>query len=124
MPASPEPGYPVSASPTLRDEPIDLPLQEKSKEQPNPEAEPDDQSTGVTQPPPRHNSGETTADGHDTDVLIVDWEGPDDPENPKKCVVLPASAYDLNTVADLRFFLVGASNENGLRQPLFPLSRS
>jgi hypothetical protein len=21
------------------------------------------------------------------DVLIVDWQGPDDPENPKKCVL-------------------------------------
>jgi len=25
-----------------------------------------------------------------TDVLIVDWDGPDDPLNPKKCVALPA----------------------------------
>jgi hypothetical protein len=24
-----------------------------------------------------------------TDVLVVDWDGPDDPLNPKKCVVLP-----------------------------------
>jgi len=25
-----------------------------------------------------------------TDVLVVDWDGPDDPLNPKKCVALPA----------------------------------
>jgi len=24
-----------------------------------------------------------------TDVLVVDWDGPNDPLNPKKCVALP-----------------------------------
>ena len=24
-----------------------------------------------------------------TDVLVIDWDGPNDPLNPKKCVVLP-----------------------------------
>ena len=82
-PAHDDPGQSVSASPTLRDEPIDLPLQEKSKENPNPEAESDD-PVNDTQPPSRHNSNESTAAVHDEDVFIVDWEGPDDPENPKK----------------------------------------
>lgn len=25
----------------------------------------------------------------DNDTFIVDWEGPEDPENPKKCVMIP-----------------------------------
>jgi hypothetical protein len=30
---------------------------------------------------------ELLATTSDTDVLIVDWDGPNDPQNPKKCVV-------------------------------------
>lgn len=59
-----------SATPTVHDDPsISQPVRgEKNKNMPN-----DD------------DDGETRST--EEDVLIVDWEGPDDPRNPKKCVI-------------------------------------
>lgn len=64
----------ASETPTLHEEsvgrePLDVSLNEKRPEDPNPEAEPDK---------PPHHSLESQ------DVYIVDWDGPDDPENPRK----------------------------------------
>jgi hypothetical protein len=39
-----------------------------------------------SQKPYDSGNGELPATTTDTDVLIVDWDGPDDPQNPKKCV--------------------------------------
>lgn len=37
-----------------------------------------------------HTHADEHGDGKgSSDVLIVDWEGPDDPQNPQKCVSLP-----------------------------------
>lgn len=60
----------ASETPTLHEEhePIDVPLKEKRPEDPNPEAK-------LDQPP--QPSAEVA------DVYIVDWDGPDDPENPR-----------------------------------------
>lgn len=65
----------TSRTPTLQgNDPVDVPLQEKSENNSNPEAPPDE--TPQTS---------TTSDQHSKDVLIVDWDGPDDPQNPQKC---------------------------------------
>ncbi len=62
----------ASATPTVHDDPsISQPVRgEKNKNMPN-----DD------------DDGETRSTEGEGDVLIVDWEGPDDPRNPKKCVI-------------------------------------
>lgn len=37
-----------------------------------------------------HTHADEHGDGKGgSEVLIVDWEGPDDPQNPRKCVLLP-----------------------------------
>ncbi|EKM55131.1 uncharacterized protein PHACADRAFT_255538 [Phanerochaete carnosa HHB-10118-sp] len=71
---------PLSGTPTLHNEPIDVPLREKSATDPNPETAPD---RGVREEYPE---GETASgDTHisTSDTIVVDWNGPDDPENPK-----------------------------------------
>jgi hypothetical protein len=55
-------------------------------------------------------SGEL-ATTNDTNVLIVDWDGPDDPQNPKKCV---ASAEQHSCWA-YSSCTVGAIDANGPR---------
>lgn len=77
---SPEPG--ASTTPTLHDEPVDVPLKEKSAHKTDPEASPDN-DIGVH----TDSASSRTGAGDDagaSDVLLVDWNGPDDPENPKK----------------------------------------
>lgn len=76
----------TSGTPTLRDEPVDLPLKEKSARDPNPEARPDE--GGDEQYPEGETESRTpqtsSHEEGDKDVLIVDWDGPNDPENPRK----------------------------------------
>jgi hypothetical protein len=71
---------------TLHEEPVDIPLQDKSVAHPNPEAEPDNNEVDreIQLNKKRELETTTTAEEEDPEVLIVDWEGPDDPENPKK----------------------------------------
>ncbi len=69
----------ASATPTLREEPVDVPLKEKSPKHPDPEAQPDDEIEHAEET--EQVEGRTAGE---KDVLIVDWEGPDDPQNPKK----------------------------------------
>ena len=59
----------------------------------------------------------TPAQGHlfansasDDNVLIVDWDGPDDPENPRKYASTTAS---LRSFRSFYVFIVGASDESG-----------
>ena len=75
----------MSVTPTLRDEPLDVdePLEEKppSNSRPKPDARPEKD--------PARDSRETEAvedssGDRKEDVLIVDWDGPSDPANPKK----------------------------------------
>ncbi|PSS29845.1 hypothetical protein PHLCEN_2v2660 [Hermanssonia centrifuga] len=68
----------ASATPTLREEPVDVPLKEKSPKHPDPEAQPDDEIEHAEET--EQVEGRTAGE---QDVLIVDWEGPDDPQNPK-----------------------------------------
>lgn len=60
-----------------------MPLQEKSTKDPNPEAAPD---RGVREkyPEGEHVTGETSTHASANDAIVVDWDGPDDPENPRK----------------------------------------
>lgn len=65
---------PASETPTLHEEaiepePVDASLKEKRKEDPKPRETP---SQGMQQSP------------DDPDIYIVDWDGPNDPQNPKK----------------------------------------
>ncbi len=72
----------ASAIPTLREEPVpvDLPLKEKPPgKHPDPEAQPDDE---IEQPEETEQVEGRTAG--EKNVLIVDWKGPDDPQNPQK----------------------------------------
>ncbi|KAI0703412.1 MFS polyamine transporter [Cytidiella melzeri] len=69
-------------TPTLHEEHIDVPLKEKSQGDPNPEARIDEGDSDARLKQKRES--EVSASESDTsDVIIVDWEGPDDPENPK-----------------------------------------
>ena len=65
----------VSRTPTLLGgddvEHVDVPLQEKNEKVSDPKALPD-QSESSTDP------------GQSKDIHIVDWDGPDDPQNPKR----------------------------------------
>lgn len=79
-------GHPASTSPTLRNEPVDVQVPRKSELQPSPES--DDQTIEDEEESTTHVHG----DAADPDVLIVDWDGPDDPENPKKCVLSHVSS--------------------------------
>jgi hypothetical protein len=65
----------------------------------------------------------TGSTSHDNlNVLTVDWEGPDDPENPQKYASTSFSQPSLRLIASM--FVVGASNRSG-EQPLSsPLSHS
>lgn len=72
----------VSATPTLRDEPVDVPLHEKNEKNPNPERKPDADAERPHVEVAREVNPDSGMD--EKDVLIVDWDGPDDPENPKK----------------------------------------
>ncbi|KAI0077547.1 MFS polyamine transporter [Panus rudis PR-1116 ss-1] len=68
------PGNSTSATPTLRGEDaVDVPLKQKSPEHPNPEAQPDTSDS----------ERQSTFDQNDPNVTIVDWDGPNDPQNPK-----------------------------------------
>ena len=68
---------PISGTTTLHDEPVDMPLKEKLPVDPNPEAAPD---RGIDNAPsPRAQDAQGGQD-----VIIVNWDGPNDPENPKK----------------------------------------
>lgn len=55
------------------DDTTDIPLQERSEKDPNSKAKTDDIVRTTEEPA-----------GQDVDVLVVDWEGPNDPQNPKK----------------------------------------
>ena len=72
----------VSATPTLHDEPVDVPLQEKSPKNANPEAG----SDVDVEDEPRVEAARAVEekDNGDGDMLIVDWDGPEDPQNPRK----------------------------------------
>ena len=70
----------ASATPTLRDEPCDVPLQGKNPKHPKSEEEPGED----IEDEPSVQSPKEVDQRSESDVLIVDWEGPDDPENPKK----------------------------------------
>ena len=72
----------ASATPTLQDEPIDVPSREKNPKNSNPEAGPDDD----VEDEPHADPAREVVDENDENVLIVDWDGPDDPQNPKKYV--------------------------------------
>ena len=55
------------------------------------EKNPDSKAHDNAGEPPRRtdrDSEDTTEDGESGDVFWVDWEGPEDPANPKKCVVV------------------------------------
>lgn len=68
---------PVSATPTLReDEPEKAPVKEPGNSVSH--SVPSENAQGMTDV--QNNS----ASDEDVEVEIVDWEGPDDPENPKK----------------------------------------
>lgn len=66
----------ASATPTLHDEP----LPEKNPPATSPE------SDDAPQVGPAHavDDPESGGGGDDGDVLVVDWDGPDDPHNPRK----------------------------------------
>ncbi len=70
----------ASATPTLHDEPLDEPLPEKGSKILNADADLEDapQVGSASAVDPESNGGD------DGDVLIVDWDGPDDPHNPRK----------------------------------------
>lgn len=55
----------------------------------------------------------------DNEEIVVDWDGPDDPSNPRKRVVFlhPFSGV-------LIFSSAGRTRENGLQLPSFPHSHS
>jgi len=73
---SSDPAGSKSATPTLYENaPADAPLKEKPEKDPNPEAASDDDVTSPSSPVDPNQS--------DNDTLIVDWDGPDDPANPK-----------------------------------------
>ncbi|GJE90729.1 MFS polyamine transporter [Phanerochaete sordida] len=73
---------PLSGTPTLHDEPIDVPLREKSPKDPNPEAAPD--NSAREEYPEGESASEAPTENAAADgAIIVDWNGPDDPENPK-----------------------------------------
>ena len=72
----------VSATPTLHDEPVDVPLQEKSTKNASPEGGPDDDVEDEPQVEPARPVEEKDNSGGD--ILIVDWDGPEDPQNPRK----------------------------------------
>jgi hypothetical protein len=81
----------------------------ESQQYPNPSdsstvAEPSDTRADAKQ------DGSVKAD--DNDVVWVDWKGPGDPENPKKCVmfVLACFAITLNSV-----LVAGPTEESGGR---------
>jgi hypothetical protein len=57
-----------------------MPLQEKSAKDPNPEAAPD---RGVPERFPEDSAPSPRSES-EKDVLVIDWDGPNDPENPKK----------------------------------------
>ena len=61
----------TSVTPTLHDEPLDTPTEKGKPERSLPAS------------PPKVTNGIDSAKIHE-DVLIVDWDGPDDPQNPKK----------------------------------------
>ena len=52
-------------------------------------------------------------------VIIVDWDGPDDPSDPRKCVLWFGILR--RTFSDFHI-LVGHTRENGLQLPSFPPS--
>lgn len=79
-----ESGNFTSATPTLHDQPVDIPMREKSQKHPDPEGEQEKSTPEAQRTPSGHAWSGTTAEDGDPDVLIVDWDGPNDPENPKK----------------------------------------
>ena len=76
MPALPPPqnSAPASASPTVENEQVDS-LHEDTEKSTHVHTEIDEKA-GSTE------AGHDADGGNTSDVLIVDWEGPDDPENP------------------------------------------
>lgn len=74
----------VSATPTLQNPPDRIPLHEKDAKIPKCEHKP---VTNTEQPASQvEMAREVVSDSvmDDKGVLIIDWGGPDDPENPKK----------------------------------------
>ena len=73
----------TSAAPSLEDELLEsLPIAEKTIARPNSEASSDKDKDAA------HDSNKTSvkeAGGSDeSDELTIDWDGPNDPQNPKK----------------------------------------
>ncbi|KAI0338723.1 MFS polyamine transporter [Trametopsis cervina] len=84
--ATPSPSVDRTPTATLRgDDPVDVPLNEKTSADPNPEARLDSgEGNGRNTPSRRRQSDATVEETSEQEgVLLVDWEGPNDPENPK-----------------------------------------
>jgi len=56
----------------------------------------------------------------DSDTLLVDWEGPDDPENPKKRVIADRISYAPYSSSHRRY-AAGLQKGSGWRYSLFHL---
>lgn len=69
----------TSVTPTLHDEPLDPPI-EKTTQHSDPEHDEPSNSNSI----PLGVMNEKQNVKSDEDILIVDWDGPDDPQNPKK----------------------------------------
>ena len=86
----------ASATPTLRgeEEVVEIPMNEKLSI-PGHKQSKNDVSSEITHTQtefrdvPGDDNGELTLKGEKDGVWIVDWDGPDDPQNPKKYVAVP-----------------------------------
>ena len=107
----------TSVTPTLHDEPLDAPI-EKSTQHTDPEHEDGSEKNNL---PPLGLVNEKGNTKNDEDVLIVDWDGPDDPQNPKKSAVTIRSALMCMTYC---VTIAGASSANGPQLPSSPRSHS
>lgn len=81
----------------------------------------------------QRRSGETSGDENEKEggkgsvnEIVVDWEGPNDPMNPKKCVVclLTFQSIDLTDLLLLKIETAGPPAANGPLSPSSPRSRS
>ena len=73
----------ASTAPTLEDELLDLPIAEKTPTGPNIEGSPQKEK-GVEVEVSANEAGVREADRDENEELVVDWDGPNDPQNPKK----------------------------------------
>jgi len=99
-PANGQPSRSSRSSPTLPNKPL-----------------PEDTDDGPSREHKELENGTESGQKEDN-VLWVDWEGPDDPLNPKK--------FDICLIIERRFnlVLVGVTKGNGQRRSLFPLLQS